>query len=478
MGRSLSFLDKSFWLAESDASPKHVGCVQILEMPEQACASEYVRALYEEVKSHTKITPPFNCKVKTLLGYPLGLQPVKHMDMDYHVQFHITENIQDRRQLDKLTETLHASRLDPEKPLWQFIFLHDNTSRQFVIYARVHHLYGDGATLVRWFQAGYTAGPAEQGFTPVWALKRLRHRRKHLVRWRDRLFAVWQGLKTSWQFFIIMLRLLMKLVRINTHYMPLPFSGTQTPLTGQVRAGRAVTTTDIDFAEIKALARRTRASANEILLCVFDIAVHRFLNDHGQRFTRPLYTNMPVNLRKPGEKTTGNKIAIVPVELAHGERDPYVRLRQIIVNHRIVKHAAQKATPGAFKAYTITIQAVSLVFEWLHLSDFVKPIANILISNLPGPKETRYLKDSKLLACYPVSTMTPGGGVNITLMTYNGTANVGIVCCNRHVKDISPLAGYVHEALAILARSLDEPGVGIEDIGEQIESYPRSVIAE
>ena len=54
MGRSLSFLDKSFWLAESDASPKHVGCVQILEMPEQACASEYVRALYEEVKSHTK----------------------------------------------------------------------------------------------------------------------------------------------------------------------------------------------------------------------------------------------------------------------------------------------------------------------------------------------------------------------------------------------------------------------------------------
>jgi hypothetical protein len=49
-----------------------------------------------------------------------------------------------------------------------------------------------------------------------------------------------------------------------------------------------------------------------------------------------LFTNMPINLRKPGEKTTGNKIAIVPVQLAHGETDPYLRLRQIVVNHRIV----------------------------------------------------------------------------------------------------------------------------------------------
>lgn len=478
MSRSLSFLDKSFWLAESDANPKHVGCLQILEMPADADVTHYVQALYEEVASHSRITPPFNCRVKALMGYPLGLQPVKHVDMSYHVQCHTIADVDDRPALDKLVETLHASRLDPDKPLWQFVFMHDGKSRRFVIYARVHHLYGDGATLVRWFQAGYGSAPNHAEFVPVWALKRLRHKRKGAVRWRDRSFAVWQGLRTSWDSLVIASRLMLKLCRINVHYMPIPFTGTKTKFTGQLKPGRAVTTLDIDFQRIRALGKRTRASANEVLLCVFDIAVHRFLKDHGHTFSKALFTNMPINLRKPGEKTTGNKIAIVPVELAHGERDPYLRLRQIIIHHRIVKYAAQHATPGAFKAYTIGIQAVSLVFEWLHLSDWVKPIANILVSNLPGPKETRYLKDAKLLACYPVSTMTPGGGVNITLMTYNGVANIGMVCCNRHIDSLAALAGYVDDALTKLEASVDDPTVGIDDIGEDIAMLPQSIVSD
>ena len=52
---------------------------------------------------------------------------------------------------------------------------------------------------------------------------------------------------------------------------------------------------------------------------------------------------MPINLRKPGEQTSGNKIAIVPVKLAHGKTDPILRLRQIIENHRVVKLAAKNA---------------------------------------------------------------------------------------------------------------------------------------
>ena len=260
--------------------------------------------------------------------------------------------------------------------------------------------------------------------------------------------------------------------------MPVPFSGTKTVLTGQVVAGRVVTTTDIDFKRVKALARRTRASANEILLCAFDIGVHRLLQDHGQVFKKALYTNMPINLRKPGEKTTGNKIAIVPVQLAHGDQDPYLRLRQIIINHRIVKHAAMRARPASFSGYTIVIQSLALVFEWLKISNVVKPIANILVSNIPGPRDTRYLKDSKLLACYPISTMTPGGGVNITLMTYAGVANVGIVCCNKNISTLKPLAGYVQEAFEMLEACIDNPRLRITDIGEHEESVPVSIVSE
>ena len=479
MARKLSFLDKSFWITESQANPKHVACLQLLSIPEGQDPKTYVTALHKEMQGFSRACPPFNCRVKAIGIWPLGLQPVKHMQMDYHVQCHQIENIDDREALDCFIARMHEIRLDPQKPLWQYHFLYDPTHHTFAIYARVHHLYGDGATLVRWFQAGYLDEPQSTGFTPVWAIKRLRHTPvKQYKRIKRIWLGVWEFLMTTKDVLVILLGLLLRLLRINRHYMPVPFSGTRTVLTGQVQAGRAVATFDLDFGRIRSLARRTRASANEVLLAAFDIGVHRLLQDHGHIFKQALYTNMPINLRKPGEKTGGNKIAIVPVQLAHAEHDPYLRLRQIIYHHRVVKHAAQRARPAAFSAYTIGIQAIALVFEWLRISNWVRPIANILISNVPGPTHAKYFKDSELLGCYPISTMTPGGGVNITLMTYNGTANIGMVCCNKTIKSLQPLAQYCQEAFDMLEASIDDPSLNIDDIGEHVDEVPLSIVSD
>ncbi|GGF53560.1 wax ester/triacylglycerol synthase domain-containing protein [Alteromonas lipolytica] len=479
MSQKLSFLDRSFWITESRANPKHVGCLQLLEMPEGSEPKTYVTALHEEMQGFARACPPFNCRVKAVFIWPLGLQPVKHMYMDYHVQCHQVEDVHDRVALDDFVARMHETRLDPDKPLWQYHFLYSPKQRTFAIYARVHHMYGDGATLVRWFQAGYLDDAQTEGFVPVWAIKRLRQqKRKHYKPMKRFWVNVWETLLTGKDLAVIFTRLLLRLVRINRHYMPVPFTGTRTVLTGQVKSGRAVATFDLEFARVQALAKRTRASANEVLLTAFDIGVHRLLQDHGHVFTRALYTNMPINLRKPGEKTTGNRIAIVPVQLAHDESDPYLRLRQIIYHHRIVKQAAQRARPSAFSGYTIVIQAVALVFEWLHISDWVKPIANVLVSNIPGPKHQKYFKDSKLLACYPISTQTPGGGVNITLMTYNGVANIGMVCCNQHIYSLQPLADYCREAFDMLEASIDDPSLSIDDIGEHSDEVPLSIVSD
>ena len=476
MARSLSFLDKTFWITESADNPKHVGALQILEMPEQANPAEYVLSLVEEMRAFNKAVPPFRCKVKAVLGYPIGLQPVKTMNMNYHIQYHKVADLADKVAMDNLVASMHETRLDPDKPLWQFHFLHDSKSQRYGIYIRVHHMYGDGATLVRWFQTGYLDHPQTASFTPVWAVKRKRRPRKHLSGLERLKLNAINFLHISRDIFVITLRLLLKAVRLNRHYMPVPFTGKKTVFTGQVKNGRAVATMDIDFGRIRALGKRCRATANEVLLCAFDIGVHRFLQDYGHTFKRALLTNVPINLRKPGEKTGGNKIAIVPVQLAHGEQDPYLRLRQIINHHRIVIKAAQRANPGSFSTYTIIIQSIALLIEWCRLSDYFPPIANILISNVPGPRDTRYLKDSKLIASYPVSTMTPGGGINITLMTYDGTANIGFVCGNSKIETLQPLARYVEEAFEMLEKSPDNPRLTIDDIGEHHDKVPVSVV--
>jgi diacylglycerol O-acyltransferase len=78
-----------------------------------------------------------------------------------------------------------------------------------------------------------------------------------------------------------------------------------------------------------------------------------------------------------------------------------------------------------------------------------------------------YFKDSQMLAAYPISTITPGGGVNITMVTYNGDANIGLVCCNNNIDSLEPLARYCIDAFDMLEKCIDDPNLNIEDIGEK-----------
>ncbi|MED5520265.1 MAG: hypothetical protein VX459_00865 [Pseudomonadota bacterium] len=70
MAKTLSFLDKSFWITESDENPKHVACLQLLAIPKGAKSTEYVPQLFQEIRSFARATSPFNCAVKT--GIPCG----------------------------------------------------------------------------------------------------------------------------------------------------------------------------------------------------------------------------------------------------------------------------------------------------------------------------------------------------------------------------------------------------------------------
>ena len=184
--KPLTFLDKTFWITESVDNPKHVAILQLLEKPAGVNPDScYVTDLYNEVFAFDKATSPFDCRVKSVLGFPLGLVSVKKLDMQYHVQLHLINDMKDREALDDYIAKMHEVMLDRDKPLWQFHFIHDGKSDIYGIYVKVHHMYGDGATLVRWFQEGYQTEPSEETFVPIWAVKRKRNKRSKVKLWRQ-----------------------------------------------------------------------------------------------------------------------------------------------------------------------------------------------------------------------------------------------------------------------------------------------------
>jgi WS/DGAT/MGAT family acyltransferase len=375
MAKHLTFLDKAFWITESNASPKHVAALQFLAYPEDNSSEQnqnYVNELVQLLRTFNHPQSPFSCVVVSFLGYPIKLIDQQKLDMNYHVQHHQIEDVTNSQQINDYVARIHEIPLERDKPLWQYHIIESKNREQFAIYVKIHHMYGDGAALVRWFQTGMTEQANTEGFAPVWALEHPSRPRKKRNKWMNALRNVWLFGWTLMDITWMFMRLFIKLIRLNRHYMPLPFSGTKTVLTGQVKAGRTVATTDLPMDRVVALSKRTRATVNELLLTSFDIGVHQFLKDHGQVFDKALITQMPINLRRPGEQTDGNKIGIALVELAYGKKDPYRRLQQIMQSNKIVKRAAKTVYPAAFAYYTMWWQSVALVFDKLHLSNLFR----------------------------------------------------------------------------------------------------------
>jgi len=81
------------------------------------------------------------------------------------------------------------------------------------------------------------------------------------------------------------------------------------------------------------------------------------------------------------------------------------------------------------------------------------PPFNVTISNVPGPNVPVYLGGAKLLAHYPVSVITAGQGLNMTVVGYLGRLHFGLTGCRELVPDIDRLASYLVDELELLAKA-------------------------
>jgi diacylglycerol O-acyltransferase len=63
------------------------------------------------------------------------------------------------------------------------------------------------------------------------------------------------------------------------------------------------------------------------------------------------------------------------------------------------------------------------------------PALNVVISNVPGPREPLYCAGAQLMAYYPVSTIVDGVGLNITVISYRDHMDVGIIGDRDQLED-------------------------------------------
>ena len=83
---------------------------------------------------------------------------------------------------------------------------------------------------------------------------------------------------------------------------------------------------------------------------------------------------------------------------------------------------------------------------------FALPV-NVVISNVPGPREPLYTAGARLLHYYPVSTIVDGQGLNITVQSYLDTLDFGLVACRELVPDLWDMVDAIVDDLEGLAKA-------------------------
>jgi len=445
--RQLSLLDLGFFIAETEASPKHVAGLLILKKPPRAPAT-FARKVYEAYLAHKEVKPPFNRVIRFSLTALPHWDDAATVDLEQHVFFHrLPAAACDRQALFDFVARLHEPLLDRRRPLWELHVIDGLDGGRFAIYNKMHHAYADGVTMARWTAQGLSESPADRAIVPLWSVEHSAYVRRREKRdatlWMQALRQLKDGSRRAVGIGRLGTMLLLEAAKLTKNAIALPFLSTaRTPLTGQVGPGRRYAAAMVPMTRIDALRRRTRSTVNHIALACLDGALRRYLADLGVDLGRPLVVQMPVNLRRDGEKTAGNKIGIVQVELSKPTDDPYVRLREIGFSLRNVRTMIDSVAPEAIESYTVITGLAAQIAELLRLSNALPPLGNTLVSNVPGPKHTMYLMGATMEEMHPISTLPASNLLNITLFSYAGQMCFGLIATDE-LPELPRLADHI-----------------------------------
>ena len=73
-------------------------------------------------------------------------------------------------------------------------------------------------------------------------------------------------------------------------------------------------------------------------------------------------------------------------------------------------------------------------------------MVNLIISNVPGPQVPLYMSGARMLTYHPLSIVTHGFALNVTVESYDGTLYFGLVACRRALPDLRSLARHLEDA--------------------------------
>jgi WS/DGAT/MGAT family acyltransferase len=203
--------------------------------------------------------------------------------------------------------------------------------------------------------------------------------------------------------------------------------------------------------------RRIRAArggtVNDVVLCALAGGLHRYLRQSGVA-TRGLELTalVPVSLRNAHEaRSMGNRISAMLVPLAV---DPHEEVPRLAATRALTERLKTSSAWTGIDALLGALDGmppalVAMVGQSLSLG----VLANVISTNVPGPRETRWLCGKRVEALYPIVPIVDGIGLGLAVFSYDGSLHVGLNADAGLVPDLEKLEQGILEAFAALLAS-------------------------
>ncbi|MGC4076701.1 MAG: wax ester/triacylglycerol synthase family O-acyltransferase [Rubrivivax sp.] len=471
--QALSGVDGAFLHLETTQTPMHVGSLHLFVRPPGA-RGDFATAVRRLMKQRLHLAPVLTRRLATMplqFANPVWVEDAS-VDMDWHVQRITVPAPGTQAELEATVARLHGERLDRERPLWRIWVLEGLASGEVGYYVQVHHALLDGKAGVLLAQTLFDPSPeppprprakarlADNPGTLELAAAALARDAGLYVKLARQLP---QALQLIGTLFASPRKPRTGNGKANGHLRENLGFGPKTVLNVPIGAERSFAAVSVPMATLKALAAAHEAKLNDIVLALCSGMLRRWLAAHGGVPKKPLLATMPISLRANGDQEFTTKATLSLVNLHTDIANPLKRLLAIRDAAGAVKSATQRARgviPTDFPSLGAPwlLQGLAALYGASGIAGAVPPLANVVISNVPGPREPLYLAGARMTSYWPLSIVEHGIGLNITVMSYAGELGFGFTAAQAAVADAGELSAALLEALdELVAASRPKP---------------------
>jgi diacylglycerol O-acyltransferase / wax synthase len=443
-------MDLSFLLLERPNRPFHMAAMTIFQKP-KGQQSSFGPRLFEAYR-HSQAVKPFNYKLKWL-GKEIAAWETVEPDMRNHIRQIDLPAPGSMQQFYETVSFLNAGLLDRGHPLWECYIIDGIENGRLAVMIKVHHSLIDGEGGLRVMRNFLSDSPRNKTLAGPWmalASGDKPRRSRPSVSQIQRLQSMLKGL-TKLPGDVIgvgtdVLDLGVQSLNLKPRMASLPFTARHTLFNNTAKsAARAYANTELPLADVKAVAKATDTSVNDVVMTIIDDALHHYLREHQAPTDRPLVAFVPMSLRDESGGGGGNQVSAELVAMGAPETSLGERLRQInraTTNAKAKGRGMQTTSRQAYALLLAGSLTMSDTLPWFGKA----PSANLVISNMKGPTGQLYLAGAPLVAFLGLPILPPGAGLNVTFASVNKDIGLAIGAAPEAVDDPFRLAQLIEQA--------------------------------